>query len=280
MNGLKHLNVGCGNKFHKDWVNVDMVSNSPYVRSHDLLHGFPFDAGVFDVVYHSQVLEHFPKEKAPWFMSECLRVLKPGGMVRVVVPDLEDIATEYLRHLHQNLNGFGRLAEANYDWIMLEMYDQTVRNYPGGQMAEFLRQSGLVNEKYIVDRIGHVGRSIIASSQDGHTPVRSPSLGQKLKRVTLGKLLGHGLKRLRTRKHTEAEKLGAFRMGGEIHMWMYDRFSLSRLLRNTGFDEIKRMNPFESDIPEWSAFELDVRNGAVFDPTSLFMEARKPRRAA
>ena len=40
------------------------------------------------------------------------------------------------------------------------MYDQTVRNYSGGQMAEFLRQPELLNEQYIIDRIGYVGKSI------------------------------------------------------------------------------------------------------------------------
>jgi len=69
--------------------------------------------------------------------------------------------------------------------------------------------------------------------------------------------------------------LDAFRLGGEIHMWMYDRFSLSRLLKNSGFVNILIKNPFESEIPNWNSYELDVKEGLAYDPTSLFVEAKK-----
>ncbi len=58
-------------------------------------------------------------------------------------------------------------------------------------------------------------------------------------------------------------------------MWMYDRFSLSRLLKKVGFEDIKIKNPFESEIPNWSDYELDVEKGNVLDQTSLFIEAKK-----
>ena len=89
MQKINYLNVGCGKKFHPAWTNVDMASSSPHVEVHNLLHGFPYPDNQFDIVYHSQVLEHVPKDKAPAFVRECLRVLKPGGVLRVVVPDLE-----------------------------------------------------------------------------------------------------------------------------------------------------------------------------------------------
>jgi 2-hydroxychromene-2-carboxylate isomerase len=41
------------------------------------------------VVYHSHVLEHLPKDAAPRFVGECYRVLAEGGILRVVVPDLD-----------------------------------------------------------------------------------------------------------------------------------------------------------------------------------------------
>ncbi len=58
-------------------------------------------------------------------------------------------------------------------------------------------------------------------------------------------------------------------------MWMYDRFSLSRLLQSTGFQSIRVVCPHESSIPAWADYELDVRDGIVCDPSSLFMEALK-----
>jgi predicted SAM-dependent methyltransferase len=269
---LDYLNIGCGEKFHKAWENVDIKSNSPYVKPHNVLDGLPYANNQFAVVYTSQVLEHFPKEKAPFFLSECLRVLKPGGILRIVVPDLENIAREYLKNLTGVLENQSKIAEAKYDWILLEMYDQAVRNYSGGQMAEFLGQPNLINEKYVIDRIGYVGRNIVNMSRKKKSDIYKT----KVKNVTLKKMMQYGIKQLKRMISTEARKIGDFRLGGEVHLWMYDRFSLSRLLSQAGFEKIELLSPHESATPSWSTYELDAKDGAVFDPTSLFMEASKP----
>jgi predicted SAM-dependent methyltransferase len=280
MDKRNYLNVGCGGKFHKAWTNVDMNSASPHVKVHNLLNGFPYQNNQFDVVYHSQVLEHFPKEKGERFLSECFRVLKPNGILRAVVPDLENIAKEYLRCLNENLKNPTKIAEANYDWIMLEMYDQTVRNYSGGQMAEFLSQPNLINEKYVIDRIGFVGRTIVENSRKHRENyLTAAANGKRHKKITIKKVLDYGLRQLKKMYVTEAQKIGSFRLGGEIHMWMYDRFSLSRLLSQVGFEKIEVMSPYKSMISDWNIYELDVKDGVVFDPTSLFMEASKPNSA-
>ncbi len=62
----------------------------------DLSRGIPFAEKTFDGVYHSHLLEHLDQEVAPSFLQECHRVLKPGGILRVVVPDLEKLARGYL----------------------------------------------------------------------------------------------------------------------------------------------------------------------------------------
>lgn len=270
------LNVGCGSKFHVDWTNVDMKSTSPHVQAHNLLQGFPFPSDHFDVVYHSQVLEHFPKENVPAFMAECYRVLRPGGVLRVVVPDLENNAKEYLRHLTACVEDPNAVNLANYDWIMLELYDQTVRNYSGGEMAKFLSQPGLLNEDYVFTRSGRVARNIVERARQQQAPVHAPSKKSRSLAGGMIRKTRRKLARLREKAACEATELGRFRLGGEIHMWMYDRFSLSRLLQNTGSQNIRAVGPHESSIPGWPDYELDVRDGNVCDPSSLFMEAVKP----
>jgi len=274
MTKINYLNVGCGNKFHKEWVNVDMASSSTDVIVANLLKGIPFPDESFDVVYHSQVLEHFPKEKALNFIKECFRVLKPNGIIRVVVPDLENIVDEYKKFLNENIENPNNLSAANYDWIMLEMYDQTVRNYSGGQMAEFLKQPHVINEKYVIDRIGFVGRSIRNSYLSRNTI--SGNFKKAFFSVSMfKKAVKYIFRKIRYKVTSETSKIGEFRLGGEIHMWMYDRYSLSRLLKNGGFEEVSIKSPFESDIPKWKEYELDIKDGLVYDPTSLFVEARK-----
>lgn len=276
MNKLDYLNVGCGMKFHRAWHNVDMVSKDPDVQAANLIQGIPFEDNRFDVVYHSQVLEHIPRGEALKFIAECRRVLRPGGVLRVVVPDLENIAREYLRLLDVNATAPTQTSEADYDWIMLEFFDQVVRHRTGGDMAAYLTQAAIPNEDYVVDRIGKVGRDLLhARGQAGRVAASNAGLLTRLRRATPGKVWRR-LSEVAVQKFgSDALKVGRFRLGGEVHMWMYDRHSLSRLLIAAGFNDVTLQSPHTSAVPEWSTYGLDVRDGHVVDPTSLFMEARK-----
>ena len=60
------------------------------------------------------------------FLRECFRVLKNEGIIRVVVPDLEKIARLYLMALEGSCAGSTQWHR-NYEWMLLEMYDQAVR---------------------------------------------------------------------------------------------------------------------------------------------------------
>jgi predicted SAM-dependent methyltransferase len=273
MGNLNYLNVGCGSKFHKDWVNIDMVSYSPHVKTCNLIKGIPYPDNQFDVVYHSQVLEHIPREHAAKFINECFRVIKPGGIIRIVVPDLENIVNEYQKHLKQNLENPTEHSEANYEWNVMELYDQAVSNYRGGQVTKHLSQIKLVNEKYIMDRMGHSGMNTRKNQLMSTKEKINKVLGSREVQLKAVRLVLSKVRDFFSSKHA---KIGAHRLGGEVHYWMYDRYSLSMLLKSCGFVNTEVKNPFESNIPNWSDYELDIRNGIVYDPISLFMEARKP----
>lgn len=276
---MKFLNVGCGKKFSSDstWENIDMVSHSKHVREYNLIKGFPYEDSKFDAVYHSQVLEHIPKEEAFGFLKECHRVLNDGGILRVVVPDLENIINEYQRLLKENLQNPSKELKESYDWIMLEIFDQTVRSKSGGLMNKYLERPNLINQDFMDTRMGFIGKEI------RKRPNKKETASQQLKRVlndvgpfklfikilrilkekTLSTLLG------------EKYRLGNFRLSGEVHYWMYDRFSLGELLKEVGFKDIKVQSPHSSDIANWGKYELDVKNDLIHDPNSLFMEAKK-----
>ena len=274
---IKCLNVGCGGKYHSDWINIDMKPLSPEVIDVDLYQGIPFPDNTFDVVYHSQVLEHFPKERALGFISECYRVLKPNGIIRVVVPDLENIVDEYKRILNECVDKPSSVNEANYDWIMLELFDQIVRNVSGGQMAEFLMQPQMINENYVIDRIGFVAKDIRRSvlNQNQNIKVKKTYKGTSIYKF-VRRLLRPILRLLIKDKNiSKISKVSDFRNGGEIHQWMYDRFSITRLLKNAGFNQVTIKNPYSSAILNWDSYELDVKGDIVYDPNSLFIEAVK-----
>ena len=256
---MKLLNLGCGHRHHPAWVNVDFHSTGPGVIAHDLNHGVPFADSSFDAVYHSHLLEHFPKRYAPVFLQECFRVLKPGGIIRVAVPDLEQIARLYLDLLEKALQG-DEEAQKRYDWIMLEMFDQMVRNQPGGEMRNYWKQNPMPAEDFVIERCGSEVLNALAflGNSGNLASALTPEAGLDLV------------------EELDAMKIGQFRLSGEVHQWMYDRHSLRVLLRDAGFQSIRVCQADESDIPNFNSYLLDIEaDGSVRKPDSLFMEARK-----
>ncbi|MCF8144163.1 MAG: glycosyltransferase [Deltaproteobacteria bacterium] len=256
---LKYLNLGCGSRFHAAWTNVDFKALSRNVMQYDLLQGIPFPDGVFDAVYHSHLLEHLPKDHADEFLKECFRVIKPGGILRVVVPDLEAIAALYVSLLNEAARG-DKVAQERYDWIMLEMLDQMVRNVSGGEMQRYLEQTRIPAEDFVRERCGKgaVGRRRISKALSGRR-----NRGQAMQN--------------KAKKPTGALEIGSFRLSGEAHQWMYDRYSLAKLLREAGFEEITLVSADESRIPKFNSYLLDIdEDNLVRKPDSLFMEAIKP----
>lgn len=112
MSKLK-LNLGCGMTVVEGWINVDYslgarltqlpvlgwlakklglfnVQWDSRIKLHDLRKTLPWQDASVDVVYSSHTLEHMSREDGRSLLIECLRVLKPGGLLRIVVPDLAD----------------------------------------------------------------------------------------------------------------------------------------------------------------------------------------------
>lgn len=71
------------------------------IRVHNLAKGIPFQNGSVDVVYHSHLLEHLDRHVAHHFVTEAKRVLRPNGVVRIVVPDFEVLCRHYLEHVEK-----------------------------------------------------------------------------------------------------------------------------------------------------------------------------------
>ena len=116
------VNLGCGLAVTNGWVNIDgslnaLVSTLPqilhrlayrltganryysedeycrllkdnYFIHHDLSYGIPLRDGVADFIYSSHFLEHLFRQDGKKLLEESFRVLKPGGTIRIVVPDL------------------------------------------------------------------------------------------------------------------------------------------------------------------------------------------------
>jgi predicted SAM-dependent methyltransferase len=92
VTGLR-LNLGSGATPIPGFVNVDALEDAPGVDVvADISERLPFDDGAAGLVYASHLLEHFPSDSVPGLLAEWRRVLAPGGVLLVAVPDLDVIA--------------------------------------------------------------------------------------------------------------------------------------------------------------------------------------------
>lgn len=123
MQKVLKVNLGCGPVGKDGWINVDwgilaFLHRIPYIEK--LLLNFnlfprgynvrwpknlrllncrkrlPFNEGSVDYIYASHFLEHFKKFEAEKIISDCCRILKKGGVIRIAVPDLEILSRKYI----------------------------------------------------------------------------------------------------------------------------------------------------------------------------------------
>jgi predicted SAM-dependent methyltransferase len=86
---LFKLHIGCGWNVLPGWINVDIRPRYSSVIPIDVRRGLPFPDGIFDYVFHEHVIEHLDRTDGMKLLAECFRVLRPGGKMRVVAPDLD-----------------------------------------------------------------------------------------------------------------------------------------------------------------------------------------------
>ena len=253
------LNVGCGNRFHAAWTNADLTPASPEVLPIDLRRRLPFADSTFAAAYSSHVLEHLTPLEARGFLKELQRVLRPGGVVRIVVPDLEGIVRGYLRALDEAACAADTEARWRHRWMTVELLDQMVRTQSGGAMGRWWSCTPVPCLDLIQERLGAEATMAIASQQ-----ARTDRTFLDPVDILLAPAV------------SDREAM-AFAARGERHKWMYDRVSLADVLRESGFTEPRPMTAVDSRIPAFTTYELDAdASGNILKPDSLFMEAVRP----
>jgi predicted SAM-dependent methyltransferase len=106
---MKLLNLGCGGvRPGEPWVNVDNLiggmadPGEPNFVIHDIALPLPFADASFDGCLLSHILEHFDAQEGLRLMKEAYRVLAPGGVVLVSVPDASYFRKVYPEDRNEN----------------------------------------------------------------------------------------------------------------------------------------------------------------------------------
>jgi len=169
------INVGSSLAVYRDWLNIDVgfniflakfpVSILKYyyrksgakswwteeefigkLKNHTFYHhrieyGLPFDDGAVDFVYSSHTFEHLFKKDAIFFLNESMRVLKPGGILRLCIPDLKyALKLYYNGKKEESMELFFPNSKSDYTSRHLYMYDFEM-------LSELLDKAGFVEIK-------------------------------------------------------------------------------------------------------------------------------------
>jgi predicted SAM-dependent methyltransferase len=143
------INLGCGRNLIEGWINIDnspsaVLAKIPLLKAalfhigligtstrstewskgifwHDVTRGLPYADNTVDKIYSSHMLEHMDRHAGERVIGECFRVLRPGGIFRLVVPDLVFHARRYLRRV-TNAASVDREPHDDFLWNIYGAY--------------------------------------------------------------------------------------------------------------------------------------------------------------
>lgn len=93
------LNVGCGTDYKESWVNIDNNSDDNIEKldlNFDMRNPLPYKDGSVDFIFNEHFFEHLTVDEGQAAMKDLMRVLRPGGVMRIAMPDLELAIQAYL----------------------------------------------------------------------------------------------------------------------------------------------------------------------------------------
>ncbi len=162
------VNIGSGSRGRSGWVNTDVLPMPGVDCVCDCRRGLPFDDGSVDVIFSEHFFEHIDyTEEAPYFLAECRRVLAPGGVVRIIVPDAGRYLQAYAAAGWSGLVQLRQLQPDNFDRYTNCRYRTKME-----LVNEIFRQAG--THKFAYD-----AETLIRLLQDaGFSRVQQQSYGQ------------------------------------------------------------------------------------------------------
>jgi predicted SAM-dependent methyltransferase len=96
ITGKNYLEIGCGPNTHDGFIHMDYEWRAHIDLCWDVTKGIPLDSGTLDGVYTEHCLEHLPFAAVDQVLLESFRLLKPGGVIRIVVPDGQIYLSRYV----------------------------------------------------------------------------------------------------------------------------------------------------------------------------------------
>lgn len=95
---VRRLNWGCGDNVQPGWINSDMKDGPGIDMSCHIREGLQLESDSIDYVVSIHALQEIPYDGLAPVLQELRRVLKPGGILRLCLPDLDKGYEAYKRN--------------------------------------------------------------------------------------------------------------------------------------------------------------------------------------
>jgi len=149
------LNLGCGSYHMEGWVNIDQLESVNPDLLADAM-DLPYEANSVDEIYCGHLVEHLSWDEGQGALRHWLDILKPGGKIRVVVPDFDILAKRYLDNPRSE-----KLKVLNNYFIYSYVQESPHRYfYSAGLLKEAMEMAGFkrverlpVNHPYFVETV-------------------------------------------------------------------------------------------------------------------------------
>jgi len=233
-----------GYDFPRDWIKIDyrradfnIDLNSTFV--------LPFKSSSINVIYTSHTIEHLSNDRVCYLLQECYRILKPGGVIRVEVPDVEKLVQLYKTKDNTYLKYF-----KDFYSVLVDKF-----HYP---------------QKYTEDHLGLVGTisNYIPDEFYFQVPVyvTEDECNSKLTELELEEFCEWCIS-IQTEQQLKS--------GGHKSYFYFDR--LFALMSNAGFRDIERV---DFNMSKHEHFKLNQGKGSIIEKPhrrffSLYVEAEK-----
>jgi predicted SAM-dependent methyltransferase len=134
---VRKLQLGAAENMQAGWLNTDLHG---YDRGDELVYldarkRFPLPDASFDVVFSEHMIEHLTYAEGQHCLRECLRVLRPGGTLRLATPSLQRLARLYDTDLTE-------LQRRYVHWAIDNVVSEGDAPLPGFVVNNFFRSWG------------------------------------------------------------------------------------------------------------------------------------------
>lgn len=161
QNEVAKLQIGAGTNLREGWLNTNYFPWQKNVLHLNAAQRFPFADNSFDYIFSEHMIEHIDYNEGLVMLSECFRVLKPGGRIRLSTPDFQFLMALYTQKHNSTQQTY---LQWMTDWMTERKEDSAPYSDPIFIFNNFVRDWGhqfIYDEKSLGFSLEKVGFSAV-----------------------------------------------------------------------------------------------------------------------